>query len=82
MIMMFLSPANTFNPKPCSHHFQSIVESASSVPENASTIKVRLPYLYLCLEIVVILKMGPGVNALIEGLTVSTILLVEFELEA
>ncbi len=33
------------------------------MPKSASTIKVRLPYLYLCLEIVANLKMGVGVNA-------------------
>jgi hypothetical protein len=38
------------------------MESASSMPESASMIKVRFPYLYLCLEIVTSLKMGAGVN--------------------
>ncbi len=31
--------------------------------ESVSMIKVRLPYLYLCLEIVANLKMGVRVNA-------------------
>jgi len=38
------------------------MESASSMPKSASMIKVRFPYLYLCLEIVTSLKMGAGVN--------------------
>ncbi len=33
------------------------------MPKSASTIEVRLPYLYLCLEIIASLKMGAGVNA-------------------
>ncbi len=33
------------------------------MPKSVSTIKVRLPYLYLCLEIVTNLKMKVGVNA-------------------
>jgi hypothetical protein len=33
------------------------------VPESASMIKVKLPYLYFCLEIVAKLKMGARVNA-------------------
>ncbi len=33
------------------------------MPKSVSTIKVRLPYLYLCLEIVANLKMRVGVNA-------------------
>ncbi len=32
------------------------------MPKSASTIEVRLPYPYLCLEIMASLKMGAGVN--------------------
>ncbi len=37
------------------------------MPKSVSTIKVRLPYLYLCLEIVTNLKMKVGVNAFDRG---------------
>jgi hypothetical protein len=39
------------------------VKGASSVPKSASMIKVKLPYLYFCLEIVANLKMGARVKA-------------------